>query len=378
MHARSWLRPRIIDRYLLGEVAISFIAATVILLMVLVGGAVADLLNKIARGRIPADLLFTLIGLRTVGTLTILMPLATLLGVLLSYGRLWRDSEMAVLQSSGLDLRGLIRPLVMFVVPAMLLVGAVSFWLGPTADRLAQDLMTEASRSLIVAGLEPGKFVDLPNRDGVIYVGTMSQDGTQFEHMFIESERPDTKDRDKTRMDVITATHGFLYHDADGIGRYMALLDGYRVEGRLGQDDFRLMKFARSDIKLPDSDNNDNDTATKRSAPTSMLLATSDDPVMLAELHWRLAAPLSVFVLTLLALPLSKSSPREPRYARMLIALLVWLIYYNGLLFGRSWITQGKLAPVFGLWWVYLPTIAIALWLIWSGQRLKRPRAGQA
>jgi len=91
-------------------------------------------------------------------------------------------------------------------------------------------------------------------------------------------------------------------------------------------------------------------------------------------LHWRLAAPISVLVLTLLALPLSKSSPREPRYARLLVALLVWLIYYNGLLFGRSWISQGKLSPAFGLWWVYLPAVAIAVLLIWGGQRLRRPR----
>jgi len=371
------LRPRIIDRYLLREVATSFLAATVILLLVMVGGAVADLLGKIARGRIPADLLFTLIGLRMVSALTILMPLAILLGVLLAYGRLWRDSEMAVLQSSGLDLGGTLRPLVLFALPAMLLLGLVSFWFAPAADRWSQQLMQEASRSLIVAGLEPGRFVDLPGRDGVIYVGEMSSDGTQFKRMFIESERAD-KEAGKTRIDVITATHGFLYHDADGEGRYIALQDGFRVEGKLGEDDFRLMHFARNDIKLPDSASDDTDISIKRSAPTGALLKASDDLVMRAELHWRLAAPLSVIVLTLLALPLSKSSPREPRYARLLVALLVWLIYYNGLLLGRSWISAGKLAPGFGFWWVYAPAIAIAAWLIWSGERLRRPRAGSA
>lgn len=368
------LRPRIIDRYLLREVVASVLAATVILLLVMVGGAVADLLAKIARGRIPADLLFTLIGLRLVDALTILMPLAILLGVLLAYGRLWRDSEMAVLQSSGLDLAGLLRPLGLFVLPTMAMLSLVSFWLAPASDRLAQRLMQEASRSLIVAGLEPGKFVDLPGRDGQIYVGEMSADGTQFKRMFIESERAD-KETGKTRIDVITATHGYLYHDADGEGRYIALQDGFRVEGKLGEDDFRLMRFARNDIKLPDSASDDNAITLKRSAPTAALLAAPDDPVMRAELHWRLAAPLSVLVLTLLALPLARSSPREPRYARLLVALLVWLIYYNGLLFGRSWISQGKLAPAFGLWWVYVPAIAIAIWLLWSGQRLKRPRA---
>ena len=375
------LRPRIIDRYLLREVATSFAAATVILLLVMIGGAVADLLSKIAHGRIPADLLFTLIGLRALSSLTILLPLAVLVGVLLAYGRLWRDSEMAVLQSSGLDLNGLARPLLLFALPMMVALGLISFWLGPAADRVSQTLMQEASRSLIVAGLEPGRFVDLPGKDGVIYVGEMSNDGTHFKRMFIESERPESakgKQAGKTRMDVITATHGFLYHDADGVGRYMALQDGFRVEGRLGEDDFRLMRFARNDIKLPDSDNGDNETATKRSAPTGVLLRSAADPMARAELHWRLAAPLSVVVLILLALPLSRSSPREPRYARLLVALLTWLIYYNGLLLGRSWIGSGKLAPGLGLWWVYLPAIAIAGWLIWHGQHMKRPRAASA
>jgi lipopolysaccharide export system permease protein len=201
----------------------------------------------------------------------------------------------------------------------------------------------------------------------------MSADGTQFKRMFIESERPDDA-AGKTRIDVITATHGYLYHDADGEGRYIALQDGFRVEGKLGEDDFRLMRFARNDIKLPDSVNDDDEAARKRAAPTTTLLGGGDDPLALSELHWRLAAPLSALVLGLLALPMSRTSPREPRYARMLLALLAWLVYYNGLLLGRAWIGQGKLAAGFGLWWVYLPALAVAAWLIWNGERLQAPR----
>src|SRR4051812_44195424 len=373
----SDLRLRIIDRYLLREVASNFLGATFILLLIVVGTAVADLLAKIARGRIPPDLLFTLIALRSVDALTVLMPLAVFLGVLLAYGRLWRDSEMAVLQSSGLDLGGLARPLALLIVPTMIFLGTISFWLAPAAVRLSQTLLEEANRSLIIAGLEPGRFIELPGRDGEIYVGEMSSDGTTFKRMFVENERKENgegKDKGKTRIDVITATHGFLYHDADGVGRYLALQDGFRVEGKLGDDDYRLMRFARNDIKLPDNENDDNDTAAKRSAPTNVLLRTPDDPIMRAELHWRLAAPLSALVLTLLALPLSKSSPREPRYARLLVAVLAWWVFNTGLGLGRSWISQGKLAAGFGFWWVYIPTIAVAAWLIWSSQRMPRTK----
>ena len=377
----SDLRLRIVDRYLLRELASNFLAATFILLLIVVGTAVADLLAKIARGRIPADLLFTLIALRSVDALTVLMPLAVFLGVLLAYGRLWRDSEMAVLQSSGLDLGGLSRPLILLIVPTMFLLGTISFWLAPAAVRLSQTLLEEANRSLIIAGLEPGRFIELPGKDGEIYVGEMSSDGTTFKRMFVENERIENgegKDKGKTRIDVITATHGFLYHDADGVGRYLALEDGFRVEGKLGDDDYRLMRFARNDIKLPDNEQDDNDTAVKRAAPTGVLWRGADDPIMRAELHWRLAAPLSALVLTLLALPLSKSSPREPRYARLLVAVLAWWVFNTGLGLGRSWISQGKLAPALGFWWVYIPTIALAGWLIWKSQRLPRTKRSAA
>ena len=377
----SDLRLRIVDRYLLRELASNFLAATFILLLIVVGTAVADLLAKIARGRIPADLLFTLIALRSVDALTVLMPLAVFLGVLLAYGRLWRDSEMAVLQSSGLDLGGSSRPLILLIVPTMFLLGTISFWLAPAAVRLSQTLLEEANRSLIIAGLEPGRFIELPGKDGEIYVGEMSADGTTFKRMFVENERIENgegKDKGKTRIDVITATHGFLYHDADGIGRYLALEDGFRVEGKLGDDDYRLMRFARNDIKLPDNEQDDNDTAVKRAAPTGVLWRGADDPIMRAELHWRLAAPLSALVLTLLALPLSKSSPREPRYARLLVAVLAWWVFNTGLGLGRSWISQGKLAPALGFWWVYIPTIALAAWLIWKSQRLPRTKRSAA
>ncbi|ANB19206.1 LPS export ABC transporter permease LptF [Dokdonella koreensis] len=364
---------RIIDRYLLRELAQSFAAVSVILLLITVGSTVADLLNRVARGRAPADLLFVLIGLRTVDGLTVLLPLAIFLGVLMAYGRLWRDSEMAVLSASGLDLRGLVRPLLLLAGPAMLVLGLVSFWLAPASVRLADRLLDDANRSMIVAGLEPGKFVSLPGTDGVIYVAGMSEDGRRFQRLFVATERGDEDDGQR-RIDIITAPSGEMYHDADGEGRYLALMDGFRVEGRVGADDYRLMRFARNDVKLPSGEADQGSDKSKRSAPTAQLWS-SDDLVQRVELHWRLASPLSALVLTLLALPLARSNPREPRYARLLIAVLCYFIYANAIVLGRAWMVAGKLSTAVGYWWIYLATIAIAGVLVWRGQQLRRPRA---
>lgn len=367
---------RIVDRYLVRELLVSFLAAVTILLLVTVGATVADLLSKIARGRVAADLLMALIGLRTVDSLTLLVPLAVFLGVQLAYGRLYRESEMAVFAASGLSLLGLVRPLLLLCVPLTALMALISFWLAPAAVRLSQTLQEEASRSLIVAGLEPGRFVELPNNDGVMYVDTMSSDGTTFKKMFITSEKHNAGDT-ATAINIITAADGELYHDANGIERYLGLNDGFRVEGTLGQDNFRLMRYQRNDIKLQNNDSDTTADSVKRSAPTAELLASNDN-VQRAELQWRLAAPLSVIVLVMLGLPLAKSSPREPRYARLLIALLGWLIYYNCLALGRTWISQGRYSPLIGFWWVQIPTALIALAMVWQSQRLPRPRAARA
>ena len=380
---------RIIDRYLAREILISFIAATAILLLVSVGGTVADLLNKIARGRIPAELLFTLIGLRTVDALTLLAPLAVFIGVQLAYGRLYRESEMAVFAASGLSMTGLLRPLLLLALPLALVMGLISFWLAPAAVRLAQSLVLQANRSLIIAGLEPGRFVELPNNDGVMYVEAMSADGVKFKKMFVASERSERYDKraagapgepapvPPVRINVITAADGELYHDLNGAERYLRLNDGFRVEGVVGEDNYRLLRFERNDVRLSESEPDANAEAVKRAAPTSVLLR-SDDLVQRTELHWRLAAPISTLVLILLALPLSKSSPRQPRYAGLIIAGLSWAIYYAFMNIARNQLVSGKLSFALGMWWVHVPVLLIALYLLWRSQQLPRPKPARA
>ncbi len=101
--------------------------------------------------------------MRTLDALTVLVPLALFIGVLLAYGRLWRDNEMAVLQGAGMPSTDLLRPLAWIVAPVMLMVGLISSWLAPAAIRLSHSLVEEANRSLVVAGLEAGRFVQLPD-----------------------------------------------------------------------------------------------------------------------------------------------------------------------------------------------------------------------
>ena len=82
-------------------------------------------------------------------------------------------------------------------------------------------------------------------------------------------------------------------------------------------------------------------------------LVGSDDNEEIAELHWRFGIPLATVVLAIIAVPLSRTQPRQGRYSRLIIGLLVFIVYFNLLIAGKAWIEQGRVIAPLGLWWVH-------------------------
>ncbi len=360
---------RTIDRYILRELLGSFGASLTVLLLASLSGVLVDLIGRIARGKVPAALLLSQLGLRLVDALPLVLPLALFLGVLLGYSRLYRDSEMAVLGSAGLGPRQLLRPLLVLTVPVVLAVGLVSLWLSPAALRTSLAMIEAANKSLLVAGLEAGRFLELPGRRSVIYFGEMSDDGSRFGRLFVHSERDG-------RVDVITAERGELFTESVGDERYLSLHDGFQIEGVVGQDDYRMMRFERNDIRVPEAEQAT--AARDELLLDSLSLVAAREPGPRAELHWRLASPLAALGLALLALPLARTPPRAARYGRMLLALLAYIGYMNALALGRAGIAGGFVPAVLGLWWVHLVVFGAAGWLLWRAERPTPRREGGA
>lgn len=358
---------RLIERYLLRQFIISVLAVAAVLFLVSLGGVFADLVAEIARGKVPAPLLLSQLGLRAVRYLPMVLPLAVFLGLLLAVGRLYGDSEMAVLASVGLGPRQLWRSLLLTTVPVVLVIATVALWLAPESARLAQEMITAANRSFIVAGLDAGRFVELPGRAGVLYVGELSRDGTRFKQMFVQSER-------EGRLDIITATSGELVLEGQ-TQRYLRLKEGFRVEGSPEQSDFRLMRFAENELRVPDRESA---SGVKINARATRELIGDDSAEAVAEWHWRLSMPIFCLVLGLMALPLARSEPRQSRYGRLLLALLVYLLGMNLLVLGRGWLENQTLPTLLGLWWLHVPTAALATWLFWTDGTLSGPKRSAA
>jgi lipopolysaccharide export system permease protein len=99
----------------------------------------------------------------------------------------------------------------------------------------------------------------------------------------------------------------------------------------------------------------------------------------LAELHWRIAVPLGVLVLAVVAVPLSRTQPRAGRYGRVALGVLVYLLYTNMLTAGRLWLERGVIPEWLGLWWVHGLVLALGVTLLareqgWARRAPAAPR----
>lgn len=354
-----------LDRYLLGDFVQSFLATLIVLLVVSVGGVLVDILGNIADGRIPAKLLLSQLGLQFVAYLPLILPLALVLGLLLALARLYRDSEMSVITAMGVGPARMLRPIMMLVVPVVLVIGTCSLWLGPLATATAEKMLEAANRSVVIAGLEAGRFTRLSG-GGVVYLNAVSPDGSKLNKVFMQRQNGD-------RLDVITGNRGEVYFEGK-THRFLRLEDGYGVEGPVGDKglDYKLMRFARSEVALPDrADVHDEDDP--EILPTTKLL-TDHRPEAQAQLHARIAPPLLALAFALLTLPLSRSAPRQQRYGRMMLAFLAYVVGTNLSTIGTRWIADGKLPPSFGLWWLIGPLLLLSIWMYARDGRISAPK----
>lgn len=345
---------RILDRYIFREIATTWLGVTVVLLLILLTNQFARVLGDVAKGKLPKNAAFEVIGLSATQYLTIVVPIGLFLSIMMALGRLYRDSEMAAMTACRVGPMGIYRPLLWLVVPLALGVAWLSIEVGPSALREVDRIGAEARREADLTSVEPGRFTTVGS-SAVVYGENVTADGV-MENVFLQRRSDDGG------VEVVVAETGTQRASDDPNVRMMVLNNGRRYEGIPGTTQFRVVEFGEHGIpyRLP---NLETPEPKPRAMPVARLLHSSD-PEEIAELQWRIGIPLSTLLLALLAVPLSKSQPREGRYGRLAIGLLVFIIYLNMLSAGKAWIESGRLSPALGLWWVHGAVLALALLLL--------------
>jgi lipopolysaccharide export system permease protein len=345
---------KILGRYILREVILAWLLVTGVLLVILLAYQVVGVLERAAANQFPPGVVLELVWLGALQYLSILLPVGLLLGVVLAFGRLYADSEMAAALACGAGPANVYLPVVLLA----LLVAAGLAWLtlvlAPQATEQALSLRQQAVRAGQFAPIAAGKFRAFGGGTAVVYAQSVNPDGT-LHNVFVERNHG-------AIVQVALAERARHSVTADGLTHILTLYDGERFEGVPGSAEFRIVRFAEHTVPVQVPASADV-VRTLEALPTATLLASAK-PGERAELHWRLAMPLMCVVLALVAVPLARLKPRQGRYARVWLAVLIYLLYSNLISVGKVWIARGTAPQWLGLWWTHVAVVLLALLVI--------------
>lgn len=346
---------RILDRYIFREIASSWLGVTMVLLLILLTNQFARVLGDVAKGKLPKNAAFDVIGLSAVQYLTILVPIGLFLATMLALGRLYRDSEMPAMMACRVGPSGIYRPLIWLMLPLVVAVAWLSVYGGPWALTTVDRIGAEARREADLASIEPGQFTTFGPDRAVVYGNAVNADGS-MEKVFMQRRVANGE------VEVVISELGEMRESDDPNVRLLVLHNGRRYEGIPGTSEFRVMEFAEHGVpyRLPSLESPEQ---RPRVMPFMDLLR-SNDLEHVAEIQWRISVPLATIILAILAVPLSRSQPRAGRYGRLAVGLLVFIIYLNLMSASKAWIEQSKISPLLGIWWVHIAVLVFALGLL--------------
>ncbi len=357
----------IIIRYLVRETFKSQFAILFILLLIFFCQKLVRILGAAVDGDIPTNLVIQLLGLGIPEMAQLILPLSLFLGLLMTLGKLYTDSEITVMHACGLGKRSLIVAAMSLALFTSVFAGINSFWVGPWSSKHQDEVMAEAKANPSMAAMVAGQFT--PSQDGgsVLFVGSVR--GKEFHNVFLAQLRPNGNQRPS----VVVAAKGHMDQRPDG-SQQVTLDTGTRYEGTALLRDFRITDFTdylavigHRAVELDASD-------VEQMSMTSLWKSKAQEAS--AELNWRLTLVVSVFVMALMVVPLSVVNPRQGRVLSMLPAIFLYLIFFLLQSSLRSNGEKGKLDPMFWMWATNLFYFALAVVLnVWDTVPLRRIRA---
>jgi lipopolysaccharide export system permease protein len=325
------------------------------------------LLGRAAGGSIPSDAVVAFLGFFALGALPVLLSLTMFISVLLTLTRSWRDSEMVIWFSSGLSLAAWLRPVVLFAVPQIAVIAALSLFISPWAAQMAAQYSATLETRDDVSRVTPGVFGETAGRERVFFVESVSGESNQVQNVFVSSVH-----QGRGGVSMSRTVHTETAPNGD---RFIVLEKGRRYEGMPGDPEYRVTEFERYEARIETRESAEHTPSTKEMTTGGLMRNPTHEN--LAELLWRIGIPISALVLAFLAVPMSFVNPRAGRSANLLFALFTYIVYSNLLSISQARVAQGRLDFSIGVWMVHAGMVVLLVVLFAQRMQLIRLRLGR-
>ena len=366
----------IIDRYLIRQILLTCLVMTGIGLAILVLERLLRLFALVADPHQAFSFVGQMLVLLLPHYLSIALPAAFFFGVLLTFRRLQRDSELAVLAAAGRSLARLLAPALGLACVMAVLAALIVGWLAPHARYGYRALKAEVAEASLTAAVLGGTFIQAR---GVTFFAEQAEpaaDGLRLARVFVHQEAEDGG------QVVVTGEHGLLGQSGEAATPVLILKEGLRAElpaagapQTLSFADLSWPVIADEEASFRPRGRDQRELTlaelwTFPASPTSR----PDQGEIAAELHARLVLIATVPLLPLLAAPLALAGGPRRQRGGIVIGLLVLVVYYEALSFGEQLAKRELLSPWIGLWLPFAALAAGSVWLFLHRLRGGRPR----
>jgi Predicted permeases len=357
----------IIIRYLVRETLKSQLAILFILLLIFFCQKLVRILGAAVDGEIPTNLVLSLLGLGVPEMAQLILPLSLFLGLLMTLGKLYTESEITVMHACGLSKAVLVKAAMVLALFTGIVAAVNVMWAGPWSSKHQDEVLAEAKANPGMAALAQGQFQQASDGSSVLFIESV--DGSRFNDVFLAQIRT----KGNARPSVVVADSGQLTQRKDG-SQVVTLNKGTRFEGTALLRDFRITDFqnyqavvGHQNVALDPTDTEQMDMRT---------LINTDTNRARAELHWRLTLVFTVFMMALMVVPLSVVNPRQGRVLSMLPAMLLYLVFFLLQTSIKSNGGKGKIDPMIWTWVVNGLYLLLAVVLnLWDTVPMRRMRS---
>jgi len=316
-----------------------------VLLLLFVGQRFVLYLSDAAQGHFASELVLTLLLYQVPVFVSYLLPLSLFLALLITLGKLHTDNEMAIISACGISDRQLFGYFMPLLIVLCGLTAYLTLFQAPGAINAQQQLIKAQEVKGDLSLITPGRFQQTSDGKRIIYVENITED-EQLQRIFFVQQ----SDGGDHEFSLIVSDKGRYWSD-ENQQNFLVLENGNQYKGIPGNNKFQTMAFERHFMAL---------NKVEQKALVSKLKAISSSDLFAnltmrnqSELQWRIAAPLSIPLLLLLALPFARVPPRQGKFAKLLPGLMIYIIYMILLLTMRGALEDDKVSPWIGTWWVH-------------------------
>jgi lipopolysaccharide export system permease protein len=314
------------------ELARSFGASLVVLVTIVMTMSLIRTLSQASRGSVNPQEVLMIMGYSVLGYLPPILTLCLFIAIVGTLSRMYRDSEMVIWFAAGRGLSAFLAPLFRFAWPVLAVIGLLALVIWPWANQQTQDMKDRYGKRGDLERVAPGQFQESASGNRVFFLDKDTPDNKSGKNIFISTS-------EHGKETVTSARSGRIV--AMGQDQFLQLNNGQRLESSLTAPGLKISEFEELGNRVGGTDLVTQDKVPAKALTTWTLVREPTAPNR-GELAWRLGLALAALNFVVIAVAVSSVNPRAGRSGNLVFALFAFVVYYNLLNLGQSWIADGR------------------------------------